>query len=246
MGSFISADPSGLGADANPYRYVGNSPTNATDPSGLGPCGGSCQCGCNSADGSGQTICLTSCYDGEDSDGDGPAEGPPDYGVHAVAGGAGQGIPGVGPGVNAYQSPAWNATKAGLYSFFLSGPWNILKGAGNVAFQTGYYARDVVAVGADAGVSTAGTLTGHHWSLGVQEWSQVGITNQPSNPNFASNAVWNVGRAGLAGGTLGSSEIVAGTWNYIQTGDAEAFQQHMGGVAGANLMAIGTIKACQA
>src|SRR5262249_27514185 len=37
-GRFLSEDPSGFGAgDANLYRYVGNSPTNATDPSGLGP-----------------------------------------------------------------------------------------------------------------------------------------------------------------------------------------------------------------
>ncbi|MEX2316721.1 MAG: RHS repeat-associated core domain-containing protein [Pirellulales bacterium] len=35
-GRFLSEDPSGLdGGDANFYRYVGNSPLNATDPSGL-------------------------------------------------------------------------------------------------------------------------------------------------------------------------------------------------------------------
>jgi uncharacterized protein RhaS with RHS repeats len=35
-GRFISQDPIGFAAgDANLYRYVGNSPTNATDPSGL-------------------------------------------------------------------------------------------------------------------------------------------------------------------------------------------------------------------
>jgi hypothetical protein len=31
----MSQDPSGLGPDTNPYRYVGNSPTNFVDPSGL-------------------------------------------------------------------------------------------------------------------------------------------------------------------------------------------------------------------
>jgi RHS repeat-associated protein len=37
-GGWLSPDPSGLSAgDTNLYRYVGNSPTNATDPSGLGP-----------------------------------------------------------------------------------------------------------------------------------------------------------------------------------------------------------------
>src|SRR5262249_34302956 len=34
-GSFLSEDPEGLGVDTNPYRYVHNMPTDATDPSGL-------------------------------------------------------------------------------------------------------------------------------------------------------------------------------------------------------------------
>jgi RHS repeat-associated protein len=33
-GRFTSEDPFGLGPDTNPFRYVGNSPTNYTDPSG--------------------------------------------------------------------------------------------------------------------------------------------------------------------------------------------------------------------
>ena len=39
-GRWISQDPIGLGPDVNTYRYVGNSPTNFTDPSGLEPPGG--------------------------------------------------------------------------------------------------------------------------------------------------------------------------------------------------------------
>lgn len=35
VGRWLSEDPSGLKPDVNPYRYVGNSPTNYTDPSGL-------------------------------------------------------------------------------------------------------------------------------------------------------------------------------------------------------------------
>jgi RHS repeat-associated protein len=35
LGRFLTQDPSGLGPDSNPYRYVGNDPTDATDPSGL-------------------------------------------------------------------------------------------------------------------------------------------------------------------------------------------------------------------
>ena len=34
-GRFMTEDPSGLGPDVNPYRYVGNDPVNATDPTGL-------------------------------------------------------------------------------------------------------------------------------------------------------------------------------------------------------------------
>jgi RHS repeat-associated protein len=34
-GRWLSQDPSGLGPDANPYRYCGNGPTGAADPAGL-------------------------------------------------------------------------------------------------------------------------------------------------------------------------------------------------------------------
>jgi RHS repeat-associated protein len=37
LGRFISEDPLGLSAGINPYAYVGDSPTNGTDPSGLEP-----------------------------------------------------------------------------------------------------------------------------------------------------------------------------------------------------------------
>jgi len=35
VGRFASEDPSGLGPDSNPYRYVGNNPLTNTDPTGL-------------------------------------------------------------------------------------------------------------------------------------------------------------------------------------------------------------------
>jgi RHS repeat-associated protein len=34
-GHWLSQDPLGLGPDSNPYRYVGNEPTNNIDPTGL-------------------------------------------------------------------------------------------------------------------------------------------------------------------------------------------------------------------
>jgi RHS repeat-associated protein len=37
LGRWITVDPSGLGPDVNDYRFVGNGPTNTTDPSGLQP-----------------------------------------------------------------------------------------------------------------------------------------------------------------------------------------------------------------
>lgn len=37
IGRWLSEDPIGLAVDANPNRYVGNSPTNWVDPSGLVP-----------------------------------------------------------------------------------------------------------------------------------------------------------------------------------------------------------------
>jgi RHS repeat-associated protein len=42
-GTWVSQDSLGLSPDSNPYRYVKNDPTTATDPSGL--CGCPCMCG---------------------------------------------------------------------------------------------------------------------------------------------------------------------------------------------------------
>ena len=78
------------------------------------------------------------------------------------------------------------------------------------------------------------------------EWSQIGQSNQPGNPNFWTDAGWNAAHTGLGAGTLGSSEIAIGTYQYTQTGDANAFQQQMGGVAAANLTAAAGIKIGQA
>jgi len=143
------------------------------------------------------------------------------------------------------ESPWWAGTKAGLYAFFVSGPRNLGVGAFNAGREAVYYVRDVGAVGADAVVTGTGALVGKSWSLGVEEWSQVGRNNQPSNPNFWSDALTNAGRAGLAAGTLGTSEIAFGTYQYAKTGDADAFQQQMGGIAAGNLAGAATIKTGQ-
>jgi hypothetical protein len=91
-------------------------------------------------------------------------------------------------------------------------------------------------------VTFAGALTGYNWRLDYQEMSSIGQSNNPSSPTFWQDAIKNAGRAGLAGGTAGASEIIIGTYNFSQDGDADALTQHMGGVAGANLLVAGGIK----
>ena len=117
-------------------------------------------------------------------------------------------------------------------------------GAGTAVQQMAYYVRDVGAVGADAIVTGAGALTGNTWSLGVNNWSNVGQQYQ-ADPYNLQNAALNAGRTGLAGGTAGYSEILIGTYQYAQTGNATAFQQQMGGVAAGNGMQIVVIKSIQ-
>ena len=133
----------------------------------------------------------------------------------------------------------WEAEKAFAYSFYVSGPINLGKGAWTFVRETGYYFRDVGAVGVDA----AFTACGH--PLRFEEWSQIGKSNQPSDRNFWWNAWCNAGRSGLAGGTLGISEMLAATWDYFRTGAADAYQQRMGSIAGAQLTFAGIIKATQ-
>jgi hypothetical protein len=69
--------------------------------------------------------------------------------------------------------------------------------------------------------------------IGWNEWSSQGQSFQDAT---TFGIIMNAGRAGLGGGTLGMSEIVISTYNYIQDGDAEAFQQHLGGVSMGNVM----------
>jgi hypothetical protein len=69
--------------------------------------------------------------------------------------------------------------------------------------------------------------------IGWNEWSSQGQSFQDAT---TLGIVLNAGRAGLGGGTLGMSEIAISTYNYIQDGDADAFQQHLGGVSMGNLM----------
>ena len=102
--------------------------------------------------------------------------------------------------------------------------------------------RDVVAVGVDAAATAIGNWFGKNWSLGVEEWSSTGRNNRPNQPCFRTTAAWNAGRSGLAAGTLGISEIIIGTYDFSRTGDADAYQQHAGGVAAGNLAAAAGIK----
>ncbi len=219
MGQFVSRDVI-VSADVNPYRYVRSGPVNFTDPSGRGPCGQPVW----DADLGRYVDPLYEQWAAE---------------ARARYGNAARGSP------SGTESPWWAGTKAGLYAVFVSGPRNLGVGAFNAGREAVYYVRDVGAVGADAVVTGTGALVGKSWSLGVEEWSQVGRNNQPSNPNFWSDALTNAGRAGLAAGTLGTSEIAFGTYQYAKTGDADAFQQQMGGIAAGNLAGAATIKTGQ-
>lgn len=137
--------------------------------------------------------------------------------------------------------PWWEGTKAGLKSFYWSGPIQVAKaavvGVGTAARETAYYVRDVNALAYDA----LFTAAGH--PLGVEEWSQIGQSNQPSDAHFWSNSFFNAGRAGAAGLTAGGSEVAVGTYDFSQTGDADALRNHLGGVAGNNLTLAAVAKA---
>ena len=133
----------------------------------------------------------------------------------------------------------WEGAKAFAYSFYVTGPRNLRRGAWTFVRETGYYCRDVGAVGVDA----IATACGHEF--GFEEWSQIGKSNQPSDPDFWSNAWSNATRAGAACGTLGITEMFDSLLNYSRTGDADVFQQRMGSIAGAQLTCAGIVKATQ-
>jgi hypothetical protein len=108
-----------------------------------------------------------------------------------------------------------------------TGAVNIATGAYSTVKELVFTVVDIAMVSAD----TVGTIVGS--PIGWNEWSSQGQSFQDAT---TLGTMLNAGRAGLGGGTLGMSEIVISTYNYIQDGDAEAFQQHLGGVSLGNLM----------
>jgi hypothetical protein len=75
--------------------------------------------------------------------------------------------------------------------------------------------------------------------------------NNPLGPSKCGGGTWdafvwrstvNSGRVGLAGGSLGGSEICIATYDYAETGDLDAAQQHLFGVAAVDLCAAGSIR----
>jgi hypothetical protein len=115
----------------------------------------------------------------------------------------------------------------------MTGVANLVKGGYNMGKEMAFTVVDIGAVSVD----TVATLAGR--PIGWEEWSSQGKNYKNSTGlDIAANAA----RSGLAGGTLGVSEIAIGLINYAQDGDADAFQQHIGGVAAGNLVATGAIK----
>jgi RHS repeat-associated protein len=169
-GVFTSEDPI-YNDYRNPYRYVSNSPTNATDPSGL---------------------------------------------------------------KNKYVA----AAQAFYEQVSFWGPLNIAIGAFNWGREGYRYQNDINMMMLD----TAGTLVGH--PLGYEPQSQAAIHNPIDGTwgKYWDRACGNAARAGEAGLTLGLSEIGRGVYDFSKTGDGTALQQHMGGVAAANLTAAAAIK----
>jgi hypothetical protein len=130
------------------------------------------------------------------------------------------------------ESVWWAGTKAVGWSL-MTGVANLAKGGYNMGKEMAFTVVDIGAVSVD----TVATLAGR--PIGWKEWSSQGKNYKNSTGlDIATNAA----RSGLAGGTLGVSEIVIGLINYAQDGDADTFQQHIGGVVTGNLAAAGIAK----
>ena len=136
----------------------------------------------------------------------------------------------------------WSCTKGFLQSFFVDGPCDIAVGAWNTGREVVCYARDVGAVGYDAFAYNTGWVKPADFDM----WSQSGRNNRiEGNPDFWANSFKNAGRAGLAGGTAGLSEMGSATYEYIVTGDGRVYRQRMGATAAGNLAGAGAIKGGQ-
>ena len=138
LGAFTSEDPLSFAAgDFNLYRYVGNSPVNYNDPSGM------------------------------------------------------EGL--------SFGQWLW-AGLEGAAAFHSNGPRtgkNLVIGGCKGVKEMYLYGHDIEYVTYDM----VGTFFGH--PIGYKEMSSVGISNQPSDPDFAKNTFVNAGEAGLAGLTCG-------------------------------------------
>ncbi len=124
----------------------------------------------------------------------------------------------------------WECTKAGVCSVPGS-VVNLGKGVGNTVKEGWFYIQDTACVGTDAIVTGAGAITGHNWRIDYGERSLIGQANTPANADFGETSLTNALRSGLAGGTLGASEMAIGVYQFSQDGNAESLAQHMGGVA---------------
>ena len=123
---------------------------------------------------------------------------------------------------------------------------NMAIGAGNTLRETADDVRDVGAVGTDAVTTSTGNLFHKDWSLGVQNWSQVGKSYEHPGPDYWKNAGLNADARGLHREHSAVARLSLVRISTQKTGDADAYQRHVGGVAAGNGLTVLTIKGASA
>jgi RHS repeat-associated protein len=111
-----------------------------------------------------------------------------------------------------------------------NGVKNLGIGAFNAVKEAYLYNHDVSLVGLDTIATAAG------YPLRVEMRSAAGQRNDYyDNPHFVKTTLEDAIRAGFAGFSLGATEIGIAVAEYGDSGNVDAFQQHIGGVVGMDI-----------